>query len=105
MSGRVIRFPSTPEMSARHKDRKRKGRAPTDPNFGSVYGGADPSYITDKGVPVWMWRKRQAVRFYDADGRQHGPEQRNVAPAVAYAIHYGWRRYDDVRRSRLHRWR
>jgi hypothetical protein len=90
-------------MAARLRQRKGK-RDPLDPNFGSIYGGADPSYITDAGVPVWMWRKRQAVRFYDAEGKQHGPEQSNVAPAMAYARYKGWRRYDDVKRSRLHRW-
>jgi hypothetical protein len=37
-----------------------------------------------------MHRKRQAVRFYDAKGEQVGPEQTNVAPAVASAIDAGW---------------
>jgi hypothetical protein len=38
-----------------------------------------------------MYRKGQRVRFYDERGRQVGPEQSNVAPAVAYAQSQGWR--------------
>lgn len=61
-------------------------------NFGTVYGDPKtPSYITDKGVPVWMWRKGQKVRFFTADGEQIGPEQSNVAPAIAAAAAAGWR--------------
>lgn len=49
-----------------------------------------PSYRTTEGDLVWMRRHRQAVRFYTKDGRQIGPEQRNVAPAMAYAMYKGW---------------
>lgn len=48
-------------------------------------------WITDKGERVRWFRKRQAVRFYTAAGKQVGPEQRNVAPAMCFALHYGWR--------------
>lgn len=34
------------------------------------------------------------VRFYDAKRRQVGPEQSNVAPAIAYAMAKGWRSLD-----------
>lgn len=35
-------------------------------------------------------RKGQRCRFYTPDGRQVGPEQANLAPAVAYALSQGW---------------
>jgi hypothetical protein len=54
-----------------------------------------PSYVIPDGREVWMRRKRQAVRFYDAAGVQVGPEQTNVAPAVCYAITENWRRPDS----------
>jgi hypothetical protein len=63
--------------------------APGDVGFGSVYGGEEPSYTTPDG-PVWMYRKGQRVRFYNAQGEQVGPEQSNVAPAAAYAMDQGW---------------
>lgn len=66
------------------------GIGPKDPGFGSIYGGSAPAYVTTDGVEVWMWRKGQKVRFYTADGTQVGPEQPNVAPAVAYALSNGW---------------
>ncbi len=59
-------------------------------SFGRIYGGIKP-WVTDKGVEVWMWRKGRRVRFLTAAGRQIGPEQYNVAPAIAYAYHHGWR--------------
>ena len=59
------------------------------PGFGSRYGGAE-HYLTDEGVTVTMWRKGQRVRFYDDEGNQVGPEQSNVAPAVAYIHANGW---------------
>lgn len=59
--------------------------------FGEVYGDPEtPSYITDTGVEVWMWRKGQRVRFYTSDGLQVGPEHRNVAPAMCAAAAAGW---------------
>ena len=63
---------------------------PTAPDvgWGSVFGGDEPSYQTPDG-PVWMFRRGQRVRFYDQDGGQVGPEQANVAPAVAYAQSQG----------------
>jgi hypothetical protein len=60
-----------------------------DPGWGKHYGGGGPNYITPQG-PVWMFRKGQRVRFYDASGTQQGPEQANVAPAVAYAHSEHW---------------
>lgn len=59
---------------------------PPDPGFGEVYGHA---YPTPEG-PVWMFRKGQRVRFFNAAGEQVGPEQSNVAPAVVYAMSEGW---------------
>lgn len=49
-------------------------------------------YLTPAGSIVNMQRKGQRVRFFDcATGDQVGPEQRNVAPAVAAALSVGWR--------------
>ena len=58
-------------------------------DWGKPYGGDGPSYNTPDG-PVWMRRKGQRVRFFDAGGDQVGPEQSNVAPAAAYAMSQGW---------------
>ena len=58
--------------------------------WGSAYG-IEPAYLTRHGL-VWMRRKGQRVRFYNAYGAQVGPEQENVAPAVAYAYTHGWQR-------------
>jgi hypothetical protein len=59
--------------------------------FGRIYGGSDtPSFITDQGIRVWMWRKGQRVRLATASGTQIGPEQRNVAPALCAAYAAGW---------------
>lgn len=66
--------------------------ARTDPRWGKPYGDTEqPHYVTHEGVGVWMHRKGQRVRFYDAQGHQHGPEHANVAPAVCYAAWCGWR--------------
>lgn len=48
-------------------------------------------YTTPSGRRVQMYRKGQRVRFYDDQGRRVGPEQSNVAPAVAYAQYQHWR--------------
>jgi hypothetical protein len=69
--------------------RQAAATSPGDVGFGSVYGGSEPSYTTPDG-PVWMYRKGQRVRFYNAQGAQVGPEQSNVAPAAAYAMDQGW---------------
>jgi hypothetical protein len=68
--------------------------------FGEVYGARvegeafgdpqHPSFVTRTGIRVWMWRKRQAVRFFTATGTQVGPEQSNVAPATCFAFSEGW---------------
>lgn len=60
------------------------------PRFGELYGGTDPAYVTPAGVAVWMWRKGQRVRFYDAAGTQVGPEHRNVVPAIVWAGAHAW---------------
>ena len=57
--------------------------------FGKPFGQG-PHFITDDGRFVTMWRKGCRVRFYTDDGEQVGPEQRNVAPAIAFAHHYHW---------------
>lgn len=58
------------------------------PGWGAPYGESAACWTEDG--PVWMFRKGQRVRFYDATGYQRGPEQSNVAPAVAYAHSRGW---------------
>lgn len=60
-----------------------------DPCWGKPYGGAQ-NIRTDEGVLVTMYRNRCRVRFYDANGQQVGPEQSNVAPAIAAAMQAGW---------------
>lgn len=56
--------------------------------WGEPYG-TNPAYVTPDG-PVWLRRKGQRTRFYDATGERVGPEQTNVAPAVCYAFAQGW---------------
>jgi hypothetical protein len=58
--------------------------------WGEIYGGSS-QYQTPKGGLRWMCRKGQRVRFYTSDGEQVGPEQSNVAPAIAWAQKQGWR--------------
>lgn len=58
--------------------------------WGQVYGGAS-QYHTPRGAIRWMCRRGQRVRFYTSGGEQVGPEQTNVALAVAWAIKQGWR--------------
>lgn len=58
------------------------------PSWGAPYGDA-PKYDSD-GEPYWLHRKGQKCRWYDATGAQEGPEQANVAPALAYAHSLGW---------------
>lgn len=72
----------------REIDIQRLPKEPVNPGFGKPYAGV--SYDVG-GRRVSMWRKDQSVRFYDDDGEQIGPEQSNVAPAVAYAYSQGWR--------------
>lgn len=64
--------------------------ATTSPSWGEPYGPG-PHYQTTDGRLVTMFRKGQKVRFYDQEGHQVGPEQSNVAPAIAYAQHNRWR--------------
>lgn len=58
--------------------------------WGKPYGPG-PHYVMRDGKEVTMYRKGQKVRFYDQRGNQVGPEQANVAPAVAYAHSQSWR--------------
>lgn len=82
------------EKARKQYEARAKTRGPKDPGFGTIYGSPEtPSYLTPKG-PVWMWRKGQKVRFYTKDGEQVGPEQRNVAPAMAFADEQGWKNGD-----------
>jgi hypothetical protein len=60
----------------------------TDPGWGKPYGSIP--FLTDEGVEVWLYRKGQRCRWYDAAGNQVGPDQRNVAPAYTYAMFHGW---------------
>ena len=59
-------------------------------DFGQVYGGPGPHYITRERQEVTMYRKHQAVRFYTDAGEQVGPEQSNVCGAIAYAMCHKW---------------
>ena len=52
-----------------------------------AYWGA---YLTPAGW-VEMRRAGQKVRFLNGRSEQVGPEQSNVAPAVAYALSQGWK--------------
>jgi len=63
-----------------------KQRPPTNVAFGSCYGRP----YRAGGRIVWLFRKGQRVRFFNNRGEQVGAEQRNVAPAVAFAISQGW---------------
>ena len=49
-----------------------------------------PSYDVPEVGHVWMFRKGQRVRFFDRHGDQVGPEQSNVAPAIAYSMRERW---------------
>lgn len=60
-----------------------------EPGWGKPYGGDEP-WITPRGGQRWMYRKGQRVRFFDSRGRQVGPEQSNVVPAIAAAFSMGW---------------
>jgi len=51
-------------------------------------------YVTDRGIKVTMLRRRQRVRFYTDKGRQIGPEQANVVPAIAYTMAHKWEEAD-----------
>ncbi len=70
-------------------------KPPVDPGFGKPYA-AGVRYLTEDERPVSMWRRGQKVRFYDDDGNQVGPEQSNVAPALAYTYSKGWREIKPV---------
>jgi len=63
-------------------------KKPAPGGWGKPYG-SDP-YLTPHGA-VLMFRKGQRVRFFTPEGAQIGPEQRNVAPAVVFALSQGWR--------------
>ena len=58
------------------------------PDWGRQYGTEG---IETPAGRVFMYRKGQRVRFYTSEGEQIGPEQSNVAPAIAYALTHGWR--------------
>jgi hypothetical protein len=63
------------------------------PNFGEpLWDGEGPSYITDHGDEVWLYRQGQKVRFYDRSGNQVGPEHRNLYPASVWLFAQGWYR-------------
>ena len=56
--------------------------------FGAPYGSP---MVRPDGSLVYMRRHRQRVRWFAMFGWQVGPEQRNVAPALAYALSLGWK--------------
>lgn len=59
------------------------------------WGKSWGDWLTAEGVRVTMRRKGQKVRFFDAAGAQVGPEQSNVAPAIAAAYAAGWVSVND----------
>lgn len=59
-------------------------------SWGAPYGGHHLTRAGNHGEPRWMQRRGQRVRWYDGDGAQVGPEQANVAPALAWAASRGW---------------
>jgi hypothetical protein len=61
------------------------------PNFGEFYGASEaPSYTTDTGVEIWLYRKVQKIRFFDRAANQIGPEHSNVYMATVWAFAHGW---------------
>jgi hypothetical protein len=61
------------------------------PNFGELFGaGEGPTFVTDQGVEVWLYRQGESVRFYDRSGNQVGPEHRNLYPASVWLFAQGW---------------
>jgi hypothetical protein len=60
------------------------------PRWGENYGSERAAYHTSHDGSVWMHRKGQKVRFFDATGKQVGPEHRNVYPAMIWAAAAGW---------------
>lgn len=52
-------------------------------------------YRTKGGEIIRAYRKSQKVRFFDSAGEEHGPEQANVAPALAWAHHHSMLGVDD----------
>jgi hypothetical protein len=54
-----------------------------DPKWGKPYSGTE--FVLNDGRTVRMYRNRNAVRYYDTNGEQVGPEHRNVVPALVWA--------------------
>lgn len=67
----------------------RRIRTLMNPNvkWGSPYG---LPYRRSDGSLVRIYRRGQRFRFYDARGKQVGPEQATMTQAVAVAITHGW---------------
>ena len=60
--------------------------------WGKPYG--PPMYRFPDGLRVHLHRgPRNHCRFYDDQGVQVGPEQSNVAPAIAWAMHNNLKEY------------
>ena len=55
--------------------------------WGKPYG--IPMWRRSDGLKLYLRRHRIRCRFYDEHGVQYGPEQSNVAPAIAWAMHHG----------------
>jgi predicted DNA-binding transcriptional regulator AlpA len=61
------------------------------PEYGEIYGSSeDPSFITDDGVELWMYRQGRRVRFFDRNANQLGREHANVYQATVWAYTHGW---------------
>jgi hypothetical protein len=87
--GAVLRGVDAPDVGTFRPATTAVPKTPrVDPGFGESYGSA--RYITPEGQTVFMYRKGQRVRFFDADGNQVGPEHHNVAPATAWAAAADW---------------
>jgi len=55
------------------------------------YGAEALIHRAKRKPEITLHRKGQKCRFYDASGEQIGPEQKNVAPALAWAMSEGYR--------------
>lgn len=67
--------------------------------WGKPYG--IPLWRRSDGLRVTMRRCRIACRFYDDAGRQVGPEQSNVAPAIAWALSHGYTDFEPQPCTRI----
>ncbi len=51
----------------------------------------DIPYRRGNEAPIFLWRRGQRCQWRTAAGEDIGPEQANVAPAIAWALSQGYR--------------